>query len=344
MKKAMRSNGAKQGLSPLLRCTLRSFLFAAAFASPMLFAVPAACAETEPILSMATEEDMARYKDLLEKNSAEQIMERNLDTYRSVCLTREEYTSTGETVYSSKKYRDQEIYLELTDDNRAVCLTKDMELLVFPDSPENPIVYLYDETGHYAEALAATRKMFGLYLDEDWTLTATGEADGRLIFTTRNSDQMAVWNQLADLMQFDLSYEEGTFIECRTCFDAETENWLTNETTICLPSGEHYCVTRESAAYDTPFPDVEDTVLEKPLKAYLNRNDDGTGMRTITVVFEPGSDHEKTVEYRVPMGVSFDIDCQGSLPEDFYTDPECTQVYDYTHMDTDDGITLYIKM
>ena len=340
MKKAMKSNRAKKGQSTLLHRTLRSVFLAAALASPILFTVSAACAESESILSIA----MARYTELIEKNSAEQIAARNLDTGKSICLTQEEYNSTGETIYSSKIYRDQEMYLELYSDNQAAFLTKDMELLIFPDSPENPFVYLYDDTAHYTENLDSTENMFGLYLDEDWTLIAAGEADGCLTFTVRITNQTAVQNHLAYHIQSDLSYEEGSFIEYQTRFDAETENWLTTESTIFLPSGEQYCAFRESASYGPPLFDVENTIVEKPLKACLDSNDGGTGMRTITVVFSPGSDHEKTVEYRVPMGVEFDIDYQGSFPEDFYTDPECTQVYDYTHMGTDDGITLYIKM
>lgn len=117
--------------------------------------------------------------------------------------------------------------------------------------------------------------------------------------------------------------------------DAKTLDVISVKGGSVSDSGEKY----EGAIYVTYNAEFPEGM--KKLVEYAQQTED---MRTVTIVFNPGADNEKTEGVQVPKGlqVEFYTDSSDENPFTLYADAACTQVME---LDTDvnSDLTVYIK-
>jgi hypothetical protein len=87
--------------------------------------------------------------------------------------------------------------------------------------------------------------------------------------------------------------------------------------------------------------DVEIPDGMKKMAEYAQQTED---LRTVTVVFNPGAENEKTETIQVPKGVQIDLTSDYYVEESYtlYADAACTQPLP-EDLDTNSDLTVYVK-
>lgn len=190
-------------------------------------------------------------------------------------------------------------------------------------------------------AFAYTLDNAPIVLPETEILLKTVDAgDGRFVAVTEESDpEMVAWTLSANLPSGGLEYADGMTLHYEYTFDAETQDVLGIRTELTDAEGAILLTQEDRFAYDVeaydPFAEGE------PFAEYESAARDPEQSRTITVVFDPDTENERSVEYVLPQHTYFNIWLNGQYVEQAYTDRECTQPFEGS-----DGVSdleLYVR-
>ena len=182
-----------------------------------------------------------------------------------------------------------------------------------------------DGVSNYAEQLAENNKSF---VDpsslEFTTITSTTKKDGKIIV-----------NAVVDAKYFEDQIEEGgamaTSCDWEIVLDAKTREIVAITITYAFDDG----TTQTSNVVINYDAEVIEEV--KPFLEYENQTEN---LRTITVVFNPGAENEKTETIQVPKGLYFELDSMSSFTT--YADADCTEPLALAD-DYESDVTVYIK-
>lgn len=272
--------------------------------------------------------DAERYHALVKANSFEQLSLR----HDSVFLDREMHFSDGSTTFE-KHYADANVYYIANEYYGYSALKGSDRYFEYLWDSDDPTYYLYDSPDYYAEQLSEQRSVFPLAEDESEVLEATEKDGERFIAYTTIADQ----DLLKSLYPTDgsgaFTYEEGMSIRYKYVFDLNTEDLLEIEGTVVYPDGKECVCTKDCFSYEVEPESVDDILA--------NYYDTTGNTRTITVTYFSGSDDEYSVEYETAKRAYFRIFVNGEIPEEKFSDPECTRPYQSG--DGTEDIAIYLK-
>ena len=160
------------------------------------------------------------------------------------------------------------------------------------------------------------------------TLEKTYVTDnGRFVAETRCSNPVIV-RQTVGQMEYTGSYvyADGMELVYRYTFDRETLDLVGLETFIIDAEGKSNLFQSETYEYgiEAPDPATSSELFADYFAALTVRED----LRTIRIVYDPDTEHEKTAEAVLPVNTWFSAFHNGAFIQEFFSDRECTQPFD----------------
>ena len=245
------------------------------------------------------------FLDLIDENLSESL----LDRFDSFCYEQTMYDSEGkETELTGRIYRDQDqLYAEYVD-GFVEYINEDVDDGYDPEIG-SPVRYVYATEDTKEDALENYEEIFYLWGDEE--VSDRSEADGKIIFTSVNTDDDFV-SYIAG--ETGIESAEGQSLKRVTTFDEETSLMETSVVTLVNGDGTEKEIFHCSITADPE----EKYELDKELSDKLNSEDS----HSLKIVVSPGTDSEATIESTVGKGcVFYPVIYDGYT---FFTDPECT--------------------
>lgn len=280
----------------------------------------------------ATAEDEEKFQELVAANDFAAILSR----HDSVTVTIETY-SGEETVDTQTLFADAKRFAQLDAD--FACTNTEDSWLEYYGADDQDLIQILAEDGGYADQLEYLQAGLSLMVPSTETLLYANRFEDAWYMSTQISDGEYVQQRMAQHVERGgeaRDYQEGMAIGFMYCFDAETLDLVNISTFLSDADGVEELIAQSFYSYDEPL-----DLTETELSPYFTAEEDS--LRTITVVFDADTATKHTETWRVPTGICFDIKVNGEWAKDFYTDPECTQVYDYEGRATDDGVTVYVR-
>jgi hypothetical protein len=151
------------------------------------------------------------------------------------------------------------------------------------------------------------------------------EEDGRITVTSEMSQE-----KVAGLADQGVSFASFEYV-----LDAKTHDPLSGKDSTTYEDG-----TVEDAVFEYAY-DAEMTEDIKALMALDRQTED---LRTVTLVFHPGTEEENTVSVQMPRGVYVWLCTADGINDEYevYADAECTETYTFSEDNASDE-TLYIQ-
>lgn len=176
--------------------------------------------------------------------------------------------------------------------------------------------------------------------EQEKLLETKDAGDGRFVAVTESRDSELIRQILAETESVGgYAYVEGMSLRYEYTFDTQSSDLLNIDAFLIDPEGEAHLLLRDTYAYDV---NVYDPFAEgEPFAEYEAAATDPELSRTITVVFDPDTDNEHSVEYVLPRAAYFYIFRDGWYVEEIYTDRACAQLFE-----SSDGVSdleLYVK-
>ena len=239
---------------------------------------------------------------LAEANSHEKLLE----SCSSYCM---HYDYNGE--YSGNTYADSELF--------------------YTYLPNSVTVYANGQLCEIKEGTFAVRLYVGVEPDLEWT---TGlimySPEEEIVEVVPDGEKLIVKTRTSE--QYYGEEIEGSYGEFIYEVDMQTLRYLGGSYTVYAPDGTAAYKTASNVEYD----------VERPAQAQelFDRMNPKGDHRTVTIVAEPGTENETVYSVNTARGDSariyYNLDYKA-----FYTDPECTQVYE-GGADTTQDLTLYV--
>lgn len=286
----------------------------------VITAIMGLCAGTAP--AEAEKPDSVAFETFLAANTTQEMLARNGD----VLMTRTTWFEDAE-VMTEHVFRAADMTLWIHDNGRTDLRTPDY----FIDRGYADDVLFGTTIFDSAEDRAAT---FEGYQNEAFIDLLDGETlektyvtdNGRFVAETRCSVPLIV-RQTVGQMEYTGSYvyADGMELVYRYTFDRETLNLVGNESFIIDAEGKSNVFQSETYEYGTEAYDpAADSDLFADYFAALSVQDE---LRTIRIVYDPDTAHEKTAEAVLPVNTWFSVYHNGAFMETFFSDRECTQPF-----------------
>ena len=309
-----------------------TLLLAAMLLFSVLSAAGSAESETEAP-SLPSEADEALMEELFAANSNREVLAR----HTSVEIRQEVYDQ-GAVVGKFSAYADAGTYFSSSSSGTSMLITGDTYLEQFSDGYDVYVESFLDGTSAYKTELASCKDGLSLIPADDEQLIRTEKNESALyvMSSTKNSDFISnLLSSNRDSYGAGTAYEEGMAMYWAYHFDAATKDLLEVVTFLQAANGSRSLYMLDSYTYDgKPF-DPADSLFSDYFAA--------ENTRTIYVVFDTGTRLQHTETYSIPEGVFFDIMLGGEWVTNFYSDPACTHVFDFSMTPLVDGITVYVK-
>ena len=165
--------------------------------------------------------------------------------------------------------------------------------------------------------------------EADWSNSELEEHDacyvenGLLVLRDRrNPEASEAW--FAEHVPYE-TYD-GETVYSEFVADAETQDALGIQTTLTDAAGKTLLTQEDSFTYDVA---AYDPAAEgEPFAQYFAEALDPERSRTITFIFDPGTDDERATDCVQPRHAFFSVFLDDEYVEQVYTDPECTQPFE----------------
>ena len=238
---------------------------------------------------------------LAEANSYEKLME-SCSSYRI------HYDYNGE--YSGSTYADSELFYDYL--------------------PDSATVYASGQLCEIKEGAFAVRLYVGMKPNLEWTMgLVLYSPEEEIVEVVQDGEKLIVKTHL-----FEQGYGEETeegYGEYIYEVDMQTLCYLGGSYTVYAPDGTATYKMAVNVEYDVERPAQAQELFDR-----MNPKED---YRTVTVVADPGTENETVYSVNTARGDSasiyYNLDYKA-----FYTDPECTQLYE-GGADTTQDLTLY---
>jgi len=247
-----------------------------------------------------------------------------------------------EEILTVTNYRDADVdYWGYSDGSAAL---RRADVWVDREPGDEGFVYvetIFDTLEALEYSFVYSRDSALITIPEQEKLLETKDAgDGRFVAVTESRDSELIRQILAETESVGgYAYVEGMSLRYEYTFDTQSSDLLNIDAFLIDPEGEAHLLLRDSYAYDVnvydPFAGGE------PFAEYEAAATAPEQSRIITVVFDPDTDNEHSVEYVLPRAAYFYIFRDGWYVEEIYTDRACTQLFE-----SSDGVSdleLYVK-
>lgn len=297
----------------------------------------ALAAEAGTEAAEAAEPDAETFKALVAANTGSAILSR----HASFGITRSTFRD-GEESFTETGYRDADTYFWGFSDGRALLCRAD--LWVNREAEDGNFSYvetIFDSDEAAQEALAYALDSASVLLPETEALLETSDAgDGRFVAVTRESDPETIaWSLSETLSAGGYEYAEGMTLRYEYAFDTQTQDLLSLRTELTDADGAVLLTQEASCAYDVE--DYDPFAEGEPFAEYEAAATNPERSRTVTVIFDPDTQSERSASYYMPQKTFFSVFLNGEYVEQFYTDRECTQPYE--NGDGTEDLVLYVK-
>ena len=266
-----------------------------------MLALFAAPAFAETVETAALPEELT-LEMIAEANSYEKLME----SFSSYCI---HHDYDGE--YSGITYADSE--------------------LVYDYLLDSAIVYANGQLCEFNEGAFGVRLYVGMEPNLEWTMGPVLYApEEEIVEVVQDGEKLIVKTRYSE-QDYGEETEEG-YIEYIYEVDRQTLCQLGGSHTVYAPDGTATYKKDVYMEYDVERPAQAQELFDR-----MNPKED---YRTVTIVAEPGTENETVYSVNTARGDSariyYNLDYKA-----FYTDPECTQVYE-GGADTTQDLTLYV--
>ena len=200
-------------------------------------------------------------------------------------------------------------------------------LMISEDDQNGMMATIYTDPANY-EDMISSDNFLGLG-NEGETVTQSYAQDGSLFVTTEITDPLILRKNLEGLGR---EYQEGEEVVLHYVFDEQTKDVLSIE--IVEQNGS----SQESLAKTDYSYDVEYDKAGSPFADYFNAEK----KRKMTITYAPGTGLEESITAELPKGIMFNVWCDGDWAQGFYTDPECTKLYETPAADDYSDLSLYV--
>ena len=278
--------------------------------------------------------DSTLFAELVEANSFAEVVKR----HSSKQLEATRYDENEEEIHSFTYYVDAGQFATENSAGGGEIATDLFYLWALTDE-EGPYLAeaFFDREDAYQEKLTDAQEYTSLSIAPEETLIEVTELNGCWYMTTEVTD--ADWVRARIESDAETSgiepvytYADGMSYTYSYIFDKETKDLLEIWTYLREADGTEHSYGMDRVTYDVEY-DLTDSVFAPYFEA--------TEFRTIHFIFAPGTPEESTVTYTIPKDVYSMLFYQGEIIRRFYTDPDCTEVYQ-SGGERPDEITLYI--
>ena len=198
---------------------------------------------------------------------------------------------------------------------------------------------IFDSAEDCAAAFKGIRDQGFFSLFEGETLEKTYVTDdGHFVAETRCSNPVIVRQTLGETEYTgSYVYAEGMELVYRYTFDRETLDLVRLDFYIVDAEGNSKIYQSETYEYgvETPDPAVDSELFADYFAALSVQEN----LRTIRIVYDPGTEHEKTAEAALPVNTWFNAYHNGAYIQKFFSDRECTRAFDERYVRED--LVLY---
>ena len=282
------------------------------------------CLAAAPGTAETESPDSAAFDAFHDANATREVLARN----GNVRMTRK--TFFGEEVTRTEVcYRADGLFLWNYGDGNYMLRTPDCFVERYPEE-EYEYIYgttIFDSAEDRAAFFESVQAEDFLSMLEEETLEKTYITDdGLFIAETRCSNPVIVRTHLGETEYTgSYVYADGMELVYRYTFDRETLNLVGNESFIIDAEGKSNVFQSETYEYGTEAYDpAADSELFADYFAALSVQDE---LRTIRIVYDPDTAHEKTAEAVLPVNTWFSVYHNGAFMETFFSDRECTQPF-----------------
>lgn len=277
-----------------------------------------------------TAEDQALFAELLEQNTAANVLTRHAAVQRRMTEHFE-----GEERPVSTVYLDAESYgAAFRNDHVEYIGTRGMVGTVGEDESEFYTTLMTPEDA--AAFVQGSLSNYDLTFTADEWLAEVRREDGAIVMVTELKEPEGVRSLLEDLEEsFGRTYEysEGMAVLYTYRFDEESGDLLDGAGVLYEADGTEHLLNAVVCSYDAePFDPAATS-----LAAWF---DEDTERCEVTVVFAAGTSDEQSVVFSLPLGTHYDVVYQGNIGE-IYADPAFTREFKDTVAEGD--VTLYVK-
>ena len=191
------------------------------------------------------------------------------------------------------------------------------------------VVTLFVTEGDYQEAVNENKNYFMRYFGTEKWVETTVEEDAFSIVTEQDDAELVA--QKLEAYGYDAA--EGAIFVMSYRYDRDGLDLLDYTETVRYADGSEQPLLKIAFAYDTGM-----ELTSSPFAEFLG----GKPFR-LTITSDPGvSLLEQTKTYTMSKCL-FEVVCNGELAEHYYTDADCTQLYEGRGVDDYSDLHLYIK-
>lgn len=281
--------------------------------------------------------DAETFKGLVAANTGSAILSR----HTSFGIERSTFQG-GEKIFTETSYRNADTYFWGFSNGRALLRQADL----YVNREEYDGAFSYVET--IFDSMEAIQEAFSYALDSPPVLLPETEAlletvdagNGRFVAVTQERDPQSIaWSLSENLFAGGYEYANGMTLRFEYAFDTQTKDLLSIRTELTDANGVLLLTQEDICAYDVK--DYDPFAEGEPFAEYETDARDPERSRTITIVFDPDIENERTMNYVLPRNAFFSVFLNGEYVNQIYTDRECT--HSFTGSDGTVNLVLYIK-
>lgn len=279
------------------------------------------------------EPDAETFEALVSAANGRSTLARHENYQRNYSLFHDE-----EEIFTIYLYMDADTYMCSNAYESATLSRADLLVLRFDDAY---LVDIFDSVMTPLQRFMDVKNRELISINAGEHLLETKEAgDGLFVAVTEIDDPETVEGMMADSAPYGgYEYADGMILRSKYTFDIESSDLLCMETFLVDTEGEIHTFQVVRMEYDVA--DYDPAAEGEPFADYFAAIADPERSRTISVVFNADTWREYTVDCVMPRKCYFSILRGDEFVEHYYTDRECTQLYESGSGAT--HLVLYVK-